>query len=103
MIRVNATLGGAIQEGAPLIEIANSGNLHFDVSAPATIARSIHQGDPVLVRVPTDPPAEVPARVSQVLLEPDPQQLSYLIRVTIPNPAPDRLLVGLEGAVAFNH
>ncbi len=103
VIRVNATLNGAVQEGAAIFEIANSGNLHFDVSAPATIAREVHTGDQVMVRVPTDPPAEVPARVAQVLLEPDPQQLSYLIRVTIPNPAPDRLLVGLEGAVAFNH
>ncbi len=103
VIRVNATPGSAVQEGATLFEIANSGNLHFDVSAPATIARSVHPGDRVLVRVPTDPPSEVPARVAKVLLEPDPQQLSYLIRVTIPNPAPDRFLVGLEGAVSFTH
>ena len=103
IIQVNATQGGAIQEGAVLVQIANSTNLHFDVSAPATIAKAVHAGDAVLVRVPTDPPSEVPARVAQVLLEPDPQQLSYLIRVTIPNPAPDRLLVGLEGAVAFSH
>jgi len=103
VIRVNGSVGGPVQEGAALVQIANSSNLHFDVSAPASIARSVHPGDHVLVRVPTDPPAEVPARVAQVLLEPDPQQLSYLIRVTIPNPAPDRLLVGLEGAVAFNH
>ena len=103
VIQVNATLGGAVQEGAVLIQIANSGNLHFDVSAPATVAKGVKVGDAVLVRVPTDPPTETPARVSQVLLEPDPRQLSYLIRVTIPNPAPDRLLVGLEGAVAFSH
>ena len=103
VIQVNATQGGAVQEGAVLFQIANSTNLHFDVSAPATIAKAVHAGDSVLVRVPTDPPSEVPARVAQVLLEPDPQQLSYLIRVTIPNPAPDRLLVGLEGAVAFSH
>lgn len=103
VIQVNATRGGAVQEGAVLFQIANSTNLHFDVSAPATVAKAVHAGDAVLVRVPTDPPSEVPARVAQVLLEPDPQQLSYLIRVTIPNPAPDRLLVGLEGAVAFNH
>lgn len=103
VIQVNATDGGPVQEGAVLFQIANSGNLHFDVSAPATIAKTVRTGDSVMVRVPTDPPVEVPSRVSQVLLEPDPQQQSYLIRVTIPNPAPDRLLVGLEGAVAFNH
>ncbi len=103
VIQVNATQGGAVQEGVVLFQIANSTNLHFDVSAPASVAKAVHAGDSVLVRVPTDPPSEVPARVAQVLLEPDPQQLSYLIRVTIPNPAPDRLLVGLEGAVAFNH
>jgi multidrug efflux pump subunit AcrA (membrane-fusion protein) len=103
VIQVNATQGGPVQEGAVLVQIASSSNLHFDVSAPASVAKGVHPGDQVLVRVPTDPPAEVPARVSQVLLEPDPQQLSYLIRVTIPNPAPDHLLVGLEGAVSFNH
>ena len=103
VIQVNAAAAGAVQEGAILFQIANSGNLHFDVSAPASIAKGVHAGDSVLVRVPTDPPAEVPARVERVLLEPDPMQQSYLIRVTIPNPAPDRLLVGLEGAVAFNH
>jgi multidrug efflux pump subunit AcrA (membrane-fusion protein) len=103
VIHVNTTAGGTVQEGAVLFQIADSAKLHFDVSAPATIAQRVHAGDSVLVRVPTDPPAEVPARVAQVLLEPDPLQQSYLIRVTIPNPAPDRLLVGLEGAVAFNH
>jgi multidrug resistance efflux pump len=103
VIQVNAPAGGPVQEGAVLFQIANSGNLHFDVSAPATVARNVHVGEQVMVRVPTDPPTEVPARVAQVLLEPDPQQQSYLIRVTIPNPAPDRLLVGLEGAVAFSH
>jgi HlyD family secretion protein len=103
VIQVNAPAGGSVQEGAVLFQIANSGNLHFDVSAPATVARNVHAGEQVMVRVPTDPPTEVPARVAQVLLEPDPQQQSYLIRVTIPNPAPDRLLVGLEGAVAFSH
>lgn len=103
VIQVNADLQGSVQEGALLFQIADSANLHFDVSAPATVARSIRPGDRVVVRVPVDPPMEVPARVEQVLLEPDPLQQSYLIRVTIPNPAPDRLLVGLEGAVAFNH
>ena len=103
VIQINATLGGPVQEGAVLVQLANSGNLHFDVSAPASVAKGVRVGSAVLVRVPTDPPFEVSARVAQVLLEPDPQQLSYLIRVTIPNPAPDRLLVGLEGAVAFSH
>lgn len=103
VIQVNAERGGPVQEGALLFQIADASKLNFDVSAPASMARAIHRGDPVLVRVPVDPPVEVPAMVSQVLLEPDPQQQSYLIRVTIPNPAPDRLLVGLEGAVSFNH
>ena len=103
LIQVNAERGGPVQEGAILFQIADSSKLNFDVSAPASMARAIHRGDPVLVRVPVDPPVEVPATVSQVLLEPDPQQQSYLIRVTIPNPAADRLLVGLEGAVSFNH
>lgn len=103
VIRVDGELRGTVQEGAVLIQIADSAHLNFDVSAPASIARAVQPGHAVLVRVPADPPIEVPARVSQVLLEPDPQQRTYLIRVTIPNPAPDRLLVGLEGAVSFNH
>lgn len=95
--------GGTVQEGAVLFQIADAAVLHFEVSAPASVARAVHQGDQVVVRVPTDPPTEQAARVAQVLLEPDPQQQTYLIRVTIPNPAPDRVLVGLEGAVGFSH
>lgn len=103
VLQVNAAAGEAVPGGAVIFQIANTSTLHFDVSAQATVARSIAAGQRVLVRVPLDPPFDVPAAVSRVLLQPDPNQHAYLIRVTIPNPAPHAMLVGLEGGITFPH
>jgi hypothetical protein len=50
-----------------------------------------------------DPPRQVEASVSAVLLTPGQDTQSYLVRVLIPNPDPRVILAGLDGEVVFRH
>lgn len=103
VLRVNGVQGSIAVGGTPLVQMADTGTLDFDTLVPASIARTVRPGDPVKVRIPLDPPREIASRVSRVLLQPNAGQPSYVIRVTMPNPAPDTVLVGLEGSVSFEH
>jgi len=99
--RVEAAPGVTVGAGAVLFQIADTSRLHFDTLVPASVARQIRPGQTVNVRLPLDPPQEMSAPVAKVLLQPE--QQSYVIRVTIPNPAPHQILVGLQGAIGLPH
>ncbi len=73
------------------------------MSAAANIARSLVPGSPVMVRVPTDPPKRVPGNITFITAAPDPVKQAYVVKVTIPNPAPDTVIAGLEGAIEISH
>lgn len=103
VLRVNAVAGAIVGGGSALIQIADTAKLDFDAYVPASVARSVHAGDAVKVRVPLDPPREIAARIASVLLQPEAGQPSYVIRVRIPNPAPDTVLIGLEGSIILEH
>ena len=84
-----------------MFEIADLSRLRVEVAVGAKIARRVTKGDLVKVRLPMDPPREVAAEVSEILLVPDGGAQSYTIEISIPNPDPRVILTGLEAAVVF--
>lgn len=103
VLRADIHPGDRVVLGQALFQIADLSELNFEVPVSAGIAEQIHPGRAVVVRIPTDPPRSQPAEVSAVLLSPDQGHASYIVRITIPNPSPDAILAGLEGAVEFPH
>jgi multidrug efflux pump subunit AcrA (membrane-fusion protein) len=103
VLRIAIKPGDSVPAGAELLKIADLSSLTFVAPVSSRLARQILVGAPVAVHVPSEPPVRLPAKVSSVTPAPDPAQQAYLVRVTVPNPAPQTILVGLEGAVAFGH
>jgi multidrug resistance efflux pump len=95
--------GDRVFAGTPILYIADDSRLSFEAAVSATLARAIHPGDAVRLRIPTDPPRQVDAQVSSVALAPDPIQQSYVVRAVIGNPDRNAILVGMEGAIEFHH
>src|SRR5437870_2678579 len=62
--------GDRVTAGAVLFQIGDLSELSVEVPVGGRIARQIHKGDKVLVRLPMDPPRQVGASVSAVLLAP---------------------------------
>jgi multidrug resistance efflux pump len=95
--------GDRVAAGAPLFQMGDVADLSVEVSVDAAIAKNVNKGDRVTVRLPTQPPRQVDAAVSSVILAPGDDTRSYVVRVVIANPDPRTILAGLEGAVAFRH
>jgi len=95
--------GDRVTAGAVLFQIGDLSELSVEVPVGGRIARRIHKGDKVLVRLPMDPPRQVEASVSAVLLAPGQDPHSYVVRVVIANPDSSVILAGLEGEVVFRH
>jgi multidrug resistance efflux pump len=95
--------GDRVAAGAVLFQMGDLSELSVEVPVGGKIARQVREGDKVLVRLPMDPPRQVKAAVSAVLLAPGQDTQSYVVRVLIPNPDPRVILAGLEGVVVFRH
>jgi HlyD family secretion protein len=103
LIEIPLHEGDWIPAGARVARIVDLSTLKLLAPVSATIARSIVVGQDVTVRVPTEPPTETRASVSGVTLVPDAAQKAYLIQVSIPNPNPKTIMVGLEARIEFDH
>jgi HlyD family secretion protein len=96
-------VGDRVQAGSALVQLGDLAELSVEVPVDADVAKAVHKGDPVTVRLPTHPPKEIEAKISNIVLAPGEETSSYVVRVTIPNPDPRTILAGLEGAVGFRH
>jgi len=103
VLQVLARTGDKIPAGSPLLQLADLSTLAFEAPVTARIARSISPGMPVTVRVPTDPPTRVSAKITSVSTVPDPAKQAYLVKINVPNPDPRTILAGLEGAIEIRH
>jgi multidrug resistance efflux pump len=103
VLRVMVNAGDEIPSGIPLLQIAQLDRLDFDVPVGAELAKRIRTGDKVKVRVPTEPPELVSAPISAITLIPAREQSAYTVRITMQNPSPSTVLVGLTGEVEFPH
>lgn len=103
VLRTMVNAGDEIPSGIPLLQIAQLDRLDFDVPVGAELAKRIKTGDQVQVRVPTEPPKLVSAPISAIMLIPAKEQSAYTVRITLPNPSPSAVLVGLTGEVEFPH
>ena len=103
VLAVPVGVGDRLTAGAVLFQIADLSELSVEVPVDAQIASQIRKGDQVLVRLPMNPPKQVQASVTGVLLTPGQDTQSYVVRVLIPNPDPRVILAGLEGEVVFRH
>jgi multidrug resistance efflux pump len=95
--------GESVLAGTVLARIADLNRLTITAPVSAQIAQRIRVGKHVRVRLPSDPPVRLEARVESVTLAPDSAQRAYLVRTTVPNPNPRIVLAGLEGAIEFDH
>jgi len=103
VISAAVSVGDHLAAGEVLFEIAELDQLRVEVPVAAKIAQHVAKGDHVMVRLPMDPPREIAATVSEILLVPDGAAQAYTIAISIPNPDPRVILTGLEGAVVFPH
>jgi len=103
VLSVPVAAGERVTAGAVLFQIGDLSELSVEVPVGAQIARKIRRGEKVLVRLPMDPPRQVEAPVSSVLLTPGEDRQSYVVRILIPNPDSNVILAGLEGEVVFRH
>jgi multidrug efflux pump subunit AcrA (membrane-fusion protein) len=103
VVSVSVKAGDSVTSGAGLLQIADLARLNLDVAADATLAHRVKESQPVRVKLPTEPPLWLDAQVTTIAAAADQSQAPYLIRVSIPNPAPTAILAGLEGQVEFRH
>lgn len=103
VLRTMVNTGDEIPSGVPLLQVGQLDQLDFDVPVGADLAQRIKVGQKVSVRVPTDPPTRTFAPVSAILLVATQDQSAYTVRITMPNPSPAAVLVGLAGEVEFPH
>lgn len=95
--------GDRVYAGSPIVYVADVSRLSFEAAVGAGVARQIRPGDAVRLRLPTEPPSKIEARISYVALAPDPVQQNYIVRAIIDNPDPNAILVGMEGAIEVQH
>ena len=103
VLQVSVEAGARVMGGMPLFQVADLSTLIVEVPVTGKMAQEIERGSKVKVALPTDPPMEMNAKVSEVLLVPDQLQQSHVVRIVVPNPAPATILVGMEGVVEFSH
>lgn len=103
VLRTMVNVGDEIPSGVPLLQVGQLEQLDFDVPVGADLAQRIKVGQKVTIRIPTDPPTRMSAPVSAVLLIATQDQSAYTVRITIRNPSPGAVLVGLAGEVEFPH
>jgi multidrug resistance efflux pump len=101
VLKVLVSMGDQIPSGVPLVQIGQLERLDFDVPVGAFIARRLHIGQSVKVRVPTEPPTRIAAPIAAISLVPSQDQSAYTVRITTINPAPSSILVGLAAEVEF--
>ncbi|MGI8960325.1 MAG: HlyD family secretion protein [Bryobacteraceae bacterium] len=103
VLRTMVNAGDEIPSDVPLLQLGQLDQLDFDVPVGADLAQRIKVGQKVNVRVPTDPPTQMSAPVSAILLIATQDQSAYTVRITMRNPSPNAVLVGLAGEVEFPH
>lgn len=103
VLRTMVNTGDEIPSGVPLLQIGELDQLDFDVPVGADLALKFKVGQKVNVRMPTEPPTRISAPISAILLVPVQDHSAYTIRISIKNPSPSAVLVGLAGEVEFPH
>jgi HlyD family secretion protein len=103
VLRTMVATGDEIPSGIPILQLGQLDRLDFDVPVGADLARRIKVGQPVQLRIPTEPPTKIGAHISEILLVPAKDESPYTVRITVPNPAPSTVMAGLAGEVEFPH
>jgi len=103
VLRTMVNAGDQIPSGVPLLQIGQLDQLDFDVPVGANLAKRFKVGEMVSVRIPTEPPVKAPAPISAIVLVPAQDQSAYTVRITMKNPSPSAVLVGLSAEVEFPH
>ena len=89
--------------GTPVVTLSDMSEIALEAPMSAEVAATIPVGKSVSVRLPYDPTKSYVAKVAGVTLVPDQPQQAYLLRVVMPNPNPQVIMTGLEGAIEVQH
>ena len=103
VLRTAVNVGDVIPSGIPLVQLGQLELLDIDVPVDAEVVRRLKVGQRVKVRIPTEPPIDTGAPISNVLLVPAAEQSAYTVRITVKNPSVSTVLVGLTAEVEFPH
>lgn len=103
VLRTLVNVGDEIPSGFPLVQVGQLNLLDVDVPVSAELARTLKKGQKVMLRVPTEPPRDTEAAITDVVLVPAAEQSAYTVRITMANPSVSAILVGLAAEVRFPH
>jgi multidrug resistance efflux pump len=103
VLAVKVKPGDFAWAGSPIASVSDMSELALEAPMSAEVAMQIPVGKTVYVRLPNQPAKAHKATVTAVTLVPDQPQQAYLLRVVMPNPNPQVILAGLEGAVEIQH
>lgn len=103
VLAVKVKQGEYAWSGTTVASVSNLSEIALEAPMSAEVAQKIPVGRPVDVRLPNEPAKVHKATVAAVTLVPDQPQQAYLLRVVMPNPNPQVILAGLEGAVEIQH
>lgn len=102
LVELSIRSGEHINAGQRLARIADLRELELTAYLDAEAIRPLRIGQPVVVRLPLDPPREIPTVLQTVSRVPDPEHRAYWIRAIVPNPDPAAVLVGLTGSIEID-
>lgn len=103
VLKTSVSAGDVIPSGATLVQLGQLDTLDIDVPVTAALAQTLKVGQRVKVRLPTEPPLESVKPLSAVVFIPAAEQSAYTARITMQNPSPSIILVGLTAEVEFTH
>ena len=96
-------VGAAVFFGQTVAQVADLTKLEIEAAVGPAVARDLAPGRQVLVRLPTDPPRSFFAKTSSVQLAPSSSAGPYVVKVTLPNPEPATILVGMQAGLEVEH
>lgn len=96
-------IGAPVTSGQTVAQVADLTQLEIEAAVGPAVARDLAPGRQLLVRLPTDPPRSFFAKTSSVQLAPSASSGPYLVKVTMPNPEPATILVGMQAGLEVEH
>ncbi len=98
---VNADVGQVVAPGTPVVNVAKAGEKEIVIGLPEDKVEQLRQLSDVTVHTWARPDVSIPGKVREVSPIADPATRTYLVKVSIPDSAPD-VKLGMTALVQFS-
>lgn len=98
---VNAEVGQVVAPGTPVVNVAKAGEKEIVIGLPEDKVEQLRKLSDVTVRTWARPDVSIPGKVREVSPIADPATRTYLVKVSIPDSAPD-VKLGMTALVQFS-